>query len=325
MNKSALLNSPLCLLDVQIEGTLVEECIVQVQKELKQAGVHINLNFWISDEWFCPDGVTGIAIPFFLLDKDLIEIERESIGLVEGETKDWCLKLIRHEVAHALDNAYNLRSCEKRKSIFGDASIAYPTEYIRKPYSKSYVINLEDNYAQAHPEEDWAETFAVWLDPKSNWKETYKYWPALKKLQYVDQLIKSLDKSKCITNNETVDEIATLSIRLKTYLKRKSKNINKYQTPLFGRNLNRIFSTGTKKQAASFLIEKEKEICQKVAKKTNQYHYIVRNVFKELKTECRTKGLTLKKSQRETQRDLELLLTSKTLSYIKQGKHKVIM
>lgn len=324
-NTTELLNTPLCLLNLKIKGTIVEKAIKQVRRELRDAEISIDLHFWISDEWFCADGITGVAIPFYLLDERLIELEREKIGYVEGESLDMCVKILRHEVAHALDNAYQLRGCEERKQIFGDSDKEYPTEYIRKPYSKKFVINLERNYAQAHPEEDWAETFAVWLDPLSNWKQVYKDWPALQKLNFVDQKMKSLSPRKKITVNETLDEISTLNMTVKKYLTKRYKNLNKYQNPLFGRNLNRIFSIGHKVDANKFLRIKEREICQNVAKNTNQYHYIVKDVFKELKQECRSKGLTLRKNSRETKKDVESLLISKTITYIKQGKNKVIM
>jgi hypothetical protein len=320
-----LLNTPLCNLDITISGTMVEKAIKQLKRELKESKVKIDLHFWISDEWFCADGITGVAIPFYLLSDELKELEREKIGFVEGETFEWCLKVLRHEVAHAIDNAYQLRDCPKREEIFGSSKVKYPTEYTRKPYSKKYVIHLSNNYAQSHPEEDWAETFAVWLDPNSNWREIYKDWPALKKLEFVDKKMKSLNSRKRITNVDTLDEISTLSLTVKSYLNKKAKNFNKYKAPLFGRNLNRIFATGTKVNANQFLKSKEREICQKVAKNTNQYHYIVRDVFKELKKECKTKGLTLRKSSRETKKEVESLLISKTYAYLKQGKNKVIM
>ena len=325
MTKNQLLKTPLCKLDLTMEDSLVSDCIAQLKRELTSSGVHIDLIFWISDEWFCPDGTTGVAFPFYLLDQSLLDLEKEFIGHAEGETREYCMKLLRHEVAHAIDNAYSLRTCLERKTLFGDCSTPYPSEYTRRPFSKSFVKNLDHNYAQAHPEEDWAETFAVWLDPKSNWKRIYKDWPAIKKLNYVNKKMKELKKENCIICHETLDEISTLPITLRGYLNKRSKLLNKYKSPLFGRNLNRIFSVGSKRKATQFLQTREREICQKVAKSTNQYHYIVRDVFKELKLECKSKGLTLKKSSRETQRDLERLVTAKTFAYIKQGKHKVIM
>ncbi|WP_127714051.1 putative zinc-binding metallopeptidase [Halobacteriovorax sp. HLS] len=327
MNKlnNNLLKVPLCSLNLDFSDSVVEKAIEIVRSELDLKGIKIELHFWISDEWFCPDGITGIAIPFYLLSKELIELEKQYIGYAEGEDLNWCLKLIRHEVAHALDNAYGLRELTKRAELFGRVQTPYPKEYTRRPYSKRYVINLEENYAQSHPEEDWAETFAVWLDPNSNWKKKYAKWPAIMKLEYVDSVMRKLNPRELITCEDTLDEISTLSITVEKYLERKLKSKNKYKKQLFGRNLNRIFKPGSHNNASSFLSKREKEICSKVAKTTNQYHYIVKDVFKELKQECKAKSLTLKKPSSQTKKEIEALLYRKTISYIKQGQHKVIM
>ncbi|MCK7497714.1 MAG: putative zinc-binding metallopeptidase [Comamonadaceae bacterium] len=56
---------------------------------------------------------------------------------------------------------------------FGRASRHYPESYLPRPGSRNYVVHLDHWYAQSHPAEDWAETFAVWLDPRSRWRERY--------------------------------------------------------------------------------------------------------------------------------------------------------
>lgn len=323
---TSLLNTPLCQLSLQLKGSLVEECIQIVQNELKDNGINFKFHSWVSDEWFCPDGISGIAIPFYLLNEDVAKLEKKYIGYIEGQSKEECLKLIRHEVGHAIDNAFNLRDCSKRKELFGSSKLKYPKEYIRKPFSRNYVKHLSENYAQSHPDEDWAETFAVWLTPNSNWKRKYSNWGAINKLNYIDNLMHTLKgkraKSLC---RDTIDEIDTLGITLKTYLNRKVKTKRKFQGPIFNRSINNVFATGRKTNALSFIKENEKELCLKVAKKTNQYHYIVRDVLKELKAECKKNELTLKMPVRETRTHLIKLLSKSTLLYIKQGKNKVVM
>ncbi|WP_372652191.1 putative zinc-binding metallopeptidase [Halobacteriovorax sp.] len=325
-SKTSFLNTPLCQLDLQFKGSLVEECLKKVQDELKEKGLNFRFHYWISDDWFCPDGISGIAIPFYLLNSKIEKLEKEYVGQVEGKTKSECLKLIRHEVGHAIDNAFNLRECSIRKELFGDSNLRYPKEYIRKPFSKNYVKHLSENYAQAHPDEDWAETFAVWLTPNSEWKQKYSNWKAIEKLNYLDQVMNSLrgKKAKCLCR-DTIDEIETLGITLKTYLNRKSKLKRKYQTPIFNSSIKKLFSTGRKSNALNFINANEKELCLKVAKNTNQYHYIVRDVLKELKSECRKNQLTLKRPVRETRTLLINLLSRSTVLYVKQGKNKVVM
>ena len=323
---SPLLNTPLCLLDLQIKGSIAEECIQIVRKELKDKGLKFNFHYWISDDWFCADGIPGIALPFYLFNSKVAKLERETLGTLEGMTKIDCLKLIRHEVGHAIDNAFNLRNCREREALFGKSTQRYPKEYIRKPFSRNYVRHIRENYAQAHPDEDWAETFAVWLNPNSNWKKKYKDWKAIDKLNYLDSVMNTLKGRRApIANKDTIDDISTIGITLRTYLNRKLKSKTKYNSPLFGRNISGIFRAGTGRNAHTYLTKHEKELCITVAKSTDQYHYIVKDVLKELKTECKNKNLMLKMTNSQTRDALVHLLNKSTLNYLKQGKNKVIM
>ncbi|MGE4056575.1 MAG: putative zinc-binding metallopeptidase, partial [Vicinamibacterales bacterium] len=124
---------------------------------------------WLSDEWFTPDGVPGVAIPFYLAHPRLEKLELAQMLEVEGGDATTCLRILRHEAGHAIDNAYQLRRRSTRRRIFGLPSLAYPEYYLPKPYSKSFVQHLDHWYAQSHPDEDCAETFAVWLDRGSQW------------------------------------------------------------------------------------------------------------------------------------------------------------
>ena len=111
---------------------------------------------------------------------------------VEGGTPEWCMKILRHEAGHAIDNAYRLRTRLRRQRVFGPSYMQYPDYYTPKPYSKSYVLHLDSWYAQSHPDEDFAETFAVWLTPGRDWRSEYAGWPALAKLEYVDRVMREL-------------------------------------------------------------------------------------------------------------------------------------
>ena len=107
----------------------------------------------------------GVAIPFYLAHPRLEKLERAQMLEVEGGTPEWCMKILRHEAGHAIDNAYKLRQRRRRQQIFGPSYMQYPDYYTPKPYSKSFVLHLDSWYAQSHPDEDFAETFAVWLQP----------------------------------------------------------------------------------------------------------------------------------------------------------------
>ena len=150
-------------------------------------------HYWLSDEWFTPDGVGGIAIPFYLAHPRLEQLEERQMLEVEGGTHDWCMKILRHEAGHAIDNAYAAAAAaQAAASCSARRRTEYPEYYTPKPYSKSFVLHLDSWYAQSHPDEDFAETFAVWLKPGSQWRERYADWPALKKLEYVDELMREL-------------------------------------------------------------------------------------------------------------------------------------
>ena len=130
----------------------------------------------------------GIAIPFYLAHPRLMRLERSQMLEVEGGTPEWCLQILRHEAGHAFDNAYALRRRRRRVRLFGSPSTPYPDFYLPRPYSKSFVLHLDSWYGQSHPDEDFAETFAVWLTPDSDWRSRYAGWSALRKLEYMDEL-----------------------------------------------------------------------------------------------------------------------------------------
>lgn len=178
-------------LHLKLEGTFVHQRIKRLFSELDAAGFrYFKPECYLGDEWFCPDGVVAISIPFYLADPRLIEIERRAMGTAEGENLRDFMQYIRHEAGHCFDHAYKIRQRRDFRTVFGDSKRKYhPEHYLADPKSKDFVINLPENYAQAHPDEDFAETFAVWLDPGSNWANTYRSWPnALAKLNYVDDL-----------------------------------------------------------------------------------------------------------------------------------------
>ena len=186
-----LLDARLAELPLSIEGTLASR-IAQLREELDTRGLRFPLHFYLSDEWFTPDGATSIAIPFYLAHARLEKLEETQMFEVEGGEHEWCMRILRHEAGHAIDNAFRLRRRRQRRETFGSPSIPYPEFYTPKPYSKSFVLHLDAWYAQSHPDEDFAETFAVWLTPSSEWRGRYAGWPALKKLEYMDALMQSV-------------------------------------------------------------------------------------------------------------------------------------
>ncbi|MCH2535681.1 MAG: hypothetical protein MK008_14660 [Bdellovibrionales bacterium] len=235
-----LLKLRLCDLKLN-PSPFIEEAFFRAQKVLQQKQILIKPHYWISEEWFCPDGVTGMAFPFYLCDPILMEMEERYTGEVEG-VGDKAVKYIFHELGHVIDNAYLLRQHPKRVNTFGSSFMNYPTKYKPKPYSKKFVQYLPGYYAQAHPEEDFAESFAVWIDPKVNWRLKYKNWPAIKKLKVVHSLMREIRSTQpSVISRGTIDPINIYKITLGDYYKRKKRRLKSGYSRQFDQYLKRLF------------------------------------------------------------------------------------
>jgi hypothetical protein len=324
-----LLSLKISDLNLNLNNSFVAPLIKKVLKELKQKGFkHFIPHFWISDEWFCPDGVPGIAVPFYLTHPKLIELERDQIKYVEGETRQWCLKLIRHEVGHAIDNAYELRKNRQRQQVFGLASTAYPSKYSFLPYSKNFVRHLEDGYAQSHPTEDFAETFAVWLDPESNWKEKYKIWPCLKKLEFLDNLMNDIKNQPLkIKNNIQIAELKDLNTTLTNHYRKKKKTYRVETDNFWDKSLTRIFcysnSEAAYPKASSFIKQYRKVICDEVAQETGHPIYLINSIVNNLLQRTVELDLHLKKKEALTLELLCDILIKRKKQYLNEGRDQI--
>ena len=110
------------------------------------------------------------------------------------------MKFLRHEAGHALNYAYRLWLREEWVETFGVFTRPYRDEFQPQPFSRSFVRHLDSSvygrtYAQKHPDDDFAETFAVWLTPRSAWRRRYRGWPAMRKLRYIDGLMKDIART----------------------------------------------------------------------------------------------------------------------------------
>ena len=183
----------------KIQTAGFEALIAKLNRELAAKNlIHLNIKTYFGDEWFCPDQTTAIAIPFWLADDRLRSIERSLIGFVEGETDDEFMRLLRHEAGHCVEDAYHLSRRKDWRDLFGNPNIHYDPEFVTTiPGAPDFVTNLSGGYAQTHPEEDFAETFAVVINPKSNWRKRYQSKAvALKKLVFVEALIAECAEKK---------------------------------------------------------------------------------------------------------------------------------
>jgi hypothetical protein len=193
--RDKLLQRRIADLHLHIEGTYLERIIRRLYDELERAGIDLKPTVYLADEWACPDGVPVIGVPFYLVDPELSRIEDEMMDGIEAESEQEILSYLRHEAGHAFDYAYKLHETERWRLLFGDMSLPYSDDYTPQPFSHNFVRHIPCWYAQKHPDEDFAETFAVWLDPKSNWSERYGGWGCYAKLQYVDAVVKEVGRT----------------------------------------------------------------------------------------------------------------------------------
>ncbi len=274
-------------LGLSIAGTELESCIAQLHAELQRKGFAFRPHCWLSDEWFCPDGVPGIAIPFFLAHPRLKRLEREHMLDVEGGTRAACMKLLRHETGHALVNAYLLQRRAGWRQQFGNPNAPYPEHYLPKPYSKRFVIHLDDWYAQSHAHEDWAETFAVWLKPNSDWRTRYQGWSALKKLQYVDKLMTEIKGTRPrVRNRRQPIPLRSLRITLGEYYAAKQTRYGGEHPGFYDQHLLRLFSRDEadmhKQPASAYLERVGLEILATVSRWTAEYRYRIHQVLQDM-------------------------------------------
>jgi hypothetical protein len=325
---AGLLDLRLCDLDVSIRNSEVEQSIAQLFHELEARNIRFRPNFWLSDEWFTPDGVPGVAIPFYLAHPRLSRLELNQMLEVEGGTREWCMRILRHEAGHALENAYLIRRRRRRQALFGTTSVPYPDSYTAKPYSRSYVGNLDSWYAQSHPDEDFAETFAVWLNPESDWQQRYAGWPALKKLQYVDELMKELSgRAPLVTSRRRVDPLSQIPKTLRDHYKARLKHYGLDHPDLYDRDLRRLFSDAPEfaanRGAGPFLSRIRKDVRRLVRRWTDEYQYTINQVLEDMIVRCRVLNLHLTMPEEQARVEFGILLTVKTMNHLHSGRHRV--
>ncbi|MGH7477741.1 MAG: putative zinc-binding metallopeptidase [Longimicrobiales bacterium] len=182
-----LLGRRIADLDLRIQGSRVEALVERLYAELESRGLVFRPPVYLSDEWGCPEGVPLIGVPFFLADDRLERLEREFAVTLEEEGEP--IRIMRHEAGHAFNYAYRLYDRPEWRQIFGPYSRPYRDQFRVDPFSREYVRHILGWYAQKHPDEDFAESFAVWLTPDLDWRRRYAGWPALRKLEYVERVM----------------------------------------------------------------------------------------------------------------------------------------
>jgi Putative zinc-binding metallo-peptidase len=324
LSDAELLKLRFCDLKLSIDRSALRRQIARLYVELQNRGIHFRPHVWLSEEWFSPDGVPGIAVPFYLAHPRLERLERRIMREAEGGNSRWCMRILRHEAGHALDNAYRLRRRKRWREVFGPASLQYPAHYKARPGSRRYVHHLGEWYAQAHPTEDFAETFAVWLKPNSSWRKSYANWPAFNKLNVVEELMTSVQGQRPpVRNRLRIEPIEQNTRTLAQHYRRKLAHNRQYRLGLADELLRRIFSSERLRKgavrAASLLRSQKTRLTAAVARDLGMEEYSVHQILRMLIERSETLTLHVRGSRRDAVRHSRWML-ERLASLYSQGE-----
>lgn len=323
-----LLEKRISQLGLTLDGAEVQPLIQQLYGELSAKGLFFLPPCHVGDEWFVPVGVPAIFIPFFLVHERLRRLERKMMFEVEGGTPEWFMRLMRHETAHAYAYAFQLPKKKKWQRVFGLTSTEETPQFYRpRPYSRSYVVHLDDWYAQSHPDEDFAETFAVWLTPELDWRHRYKGWKALQKLEYLDELMRSL-AGKMAPHQPAfrARDYNCLNVKLKTYYARKRKLFEDSYPDFYDNDLKQLFAAGPevagRQKASAYLRARRRPLMDSVCKWTNERRYRVNKLLQQLVERCDKLELYVKADDPQQNLQLSAYVATLVMNYLFTGKFK---
>jgi hypothetical protein len=315
-------------LKLSLERGPLAPAVEQLRAELDAKGVVFRPQVWISSEWFSPDGVAGVAVPFFLAHPRLTVLERRQMNQVEGGSPEQCMRLLRHETGHAIDTAFGFFKRVGYRALFGRAAAPYNSYYSPRPSSKAHVHNLDRWYAQSHPSEDFAETFAVWLNPSSRWRQKYRDSPALDKLVYVDELMVEVGcRAPRRVIRERVESLPQLTETLGEHYVLKRRHYSIGRSKFYDSALLELFPPPRPyvraERASAFMTRKRTQIVDLVLRQACFDRYSARQGLYELVLRSRRLGLytppTLAGVCRATAR-----LVIEFLERLEQGRHRLV-
>ena len=277
--RDALLGRHISDIGLAVEGTRVERLAAELYRELDSRGIRFHPPVYLSDQWGCPDGTPLIGVPFYLADARLSRIEEDYSSAVEGAEES--MRYLRHEAGHAFNYAYRLYDRPDWRKMFGPYSRPYRERYRADPFSRAFVRHILGWYAQKHPDEDFAETFAVWLTPGIDWRRTYEGWDALKKLEYVDKVMKLTQGIPPVRAPEDDDlPVTAMQYTLADHYKENEESIPIRDPRIFDGDLKTIFVTALQAPAAEsardFISRHKREIVTRISYWTGENASIVR-------------------------------------------------
>jgi hypothetical protein len=284
----------------------------------------------LGEEWFSPDGIPGIAIPFYLAHPRLTRLERRQMLEVEGGTRTSLMRILRHEAGHAIDTAYRLHRKRGYKEVFGNYFTPYPEYYRPRPNSKSFVTHLEPWYAQSHPSEDFAETFAVWLAPGNRWKSEYRGWKALQKLEFVDSMMREIEgQAPKVRSKIKIEPVTEITKTLGEHYRLLHERFEIDCPPeTFEPQLKKLFSSGTSRgaqAAVSFLKKHRMEVCRVVSQWTGENMYNVHQVLSKMMMSAERLNLQAVGDVASLKYRLIAMVTTVTMNTLHGSQHRVAL
>lgn len=320
-----ILTKPIRELGLKLEGSPLERFVQQLYRELERKGLKkFRPICYLSDEWGCPSGEPVIGIPFYLADPRLAKLEKD---LNDLEDSRQVMMYLRHEAGHAINYAYGLYKTPEWKRLFGPYRRRYRDDYRPIAFSRSFVRHIEGWYAQKHPDEDFAETFAVWLTPRSGWREKYKDWPAIEKLQYVAGVARQLGNTDPVRQRGrkdiTVDDMDTTVAEFYESL------LNEQPSPgelSLDTDLRDIFNVSRRRKegvrpAADLLRENRKPLVDKIAYWTGMQRPLAKKLVESIET--RVAELELRadaKQEKAYLTEITVYATALAMNYVTRGK-----
>src|SRR5690606_9652520 len=323
MDDASLLQLRFRDLELPRGAGMVASHMTRLYRELRSRGIRFRPHYWYAEEWFSPDGVPGIALPFYLAQPRLMRLEKRFMQQVEGGNSRLLMRILRHETGHALDTAYRLRERRDWREVFGSPREQYPEDYWPRPASRRYVLHLGHWYAQSHPTEDFAETFAVWLQPRARWRRAYAGWPALRKLEYVDALMAEIARRRpAVRTRREIEPIEKSVVTLGEHYQRKTESYRLDDTR-YDRALRRLFRAdahGRHGAAATYLRSVAPRIGRRLVRAGSLPTYVVEHTLDMLVHRLHSMQLHLRHDRRRAQKEFGGLVRRVALGILKRNR-----
>ena len=317
--RQALLGRRISELGLQIRGSRVERLVDELYKELAARSISFRPPVYLSDQWGCPDGTPLIGVPFYLVDERLEKLEAEMSGAVEDDAD--AMRYMRHECGHAINYAFHLYERADWQRIFGSFDRPYRERYRADPFSRAHVRHILAWYAQKHPDEDFAETFAVWLTPALDWRNEYADWPALEKLEYVDRMMAEIKELAPEVPAPTADDlpVESMNYTIAEHYDSDAESIPIGDARQFDADLKRIFASASDAPsgmlADEFIQRHYREVLVRLSYWTGEPPAVVRSLLDHLIVRARVLALRVSGLEAATLVELTAFGTAVVMNY----------